>query len=497
MERIFVDEMRFIDEYGRHRIFNGGNYVDKGSFWGMPDIKNHYLTDIEYVEPTLKNMSKSGFNIVRFGVSWEAIEPQPGVYDEKYIDYMESFADLCEKYGLYFFIDMHQDLYSHYVNGNGAPKWACFTDGAKVKPMKPVWAVGYFWHKETHNCFDNFWNNRDVDGVGVQTRFINMWVHLAERFKDHPAFFGFDFFNEPYIGKDGGKVFKKLMANLAKTIITERKCKKFKMLKHLLKNEMHIVVEAFDDPKLFRKVTKVGDELVRKFDEECYSPFINSLTKAVRQVTDKGIIFMEGTYYTNIGIPFCAPPATVDGVREPQQCYSPHTYDIFVDTPTYDYASNSRVWSIFETQKKTGERLHSPIMVSEWGGFCLGTKWLDHIDFLFDKFDENMWSQAYYTIFDSFYAYDFSVLEHIIRPAPIAVCGKIKEYRHNREENTFEIEYSQDKEYNVPTVLFAHKSIDRIETDGEYKIIPIANTERSKIEIKTSVGEHKTKIYFK
>ena len=56
---------------------------------------------------------------------------------------------------------------------------------------------------------------------------------------------------------------------------------------------------------------------------------------------------------------------------------------------------------------------------------------------------------------------------------------------------------NQDKEYDVPTVVFAHKEIDSIETDGEYKIIPLGETGRSHVEIKTGIGNHKITLNFK
>lgn len=498
MDRIIVNGRRFVDNYGRHRIFNGVSICDKGCIIPKDKRARSYFTKSpEYWSGIIRKLSEDGFNIIRLGVTWDAIEPEPNVYDEEYIDVIQDFADLCAKNGIYFFIDMHQDLYSGLDKvGDGAPKWACLTGDAKVKPIKYVWATGYFWHKEIHNCFDNFWADEKVNGIGLQTYFINMWLHLVERFKDHPALFGFDLFNEPYPGTDGGKVFKKLILNLTKTVLTDNRCKKGWMIKQLVTGNSTRVLEPFSDPSLFRKVTKAGDELVKKFDEGPYSAFVNRLTKAIRSVTDKGVIFMEGCYYTNIGIPFSAPPITYDGKREPNLCYSPHTYDLTVDTPAYDYASNSRVWSIFEVQKNTQERLNIPMLIGEWGGFSIGTKWLKHIEYLLEKFDENQWSHTYYAFQPEFYLYDLPIMKSLIRPAPIAVCGKINKYSHNRENNTFEMSFIQEREYEVPTVIYAHKEIKSIETDGEYKIIPLNKSGKSKIELKTGIGEHKIKVSF-
>lgn len=491
MDRINVNGRNFIDEYGRQRIFNGMNYADKSG------LEYCFINPNEYTELNIRKLSECGFNVIRLGVTWEAIETELGKYNEDYIDKIVNFMDVCHKYGMYVFIDMHQDLYGPACGGDGAPEWATLTDGAKFKKNKLVWATGYFWGKTVHNSFDNFWADKEVNGVGLQTYFINMWKHIAERVKDHPALFGFDLFNEPFPGSDGGNIFRTLITSLAKTIITDKRCPKMKMLKCLLKKDMSGVLEPFEDPDLFKKVTRAGLPLEKKFDEGVYSDFINRLSKGIRDITDNGIIIVESCYYTNISIPFSMPAVNYDGKREEKLCYSPHGYDLMVDTPAYEFASNSRVQAIFDEKKNTQDAWNSPVLVGEWGGYGDTERMLKHIDFLLDYFDKNQWSQAYYTFFMSMTVYEQPILEHLARPFPIAVCGKIEKYRHDRENNSFTLEFSQDKEFNVPTVIFAHKEIESIETDGEYQIIPLGETGRSRIEIKTDIGSHKIKVNFK
>ncbi len=498
MEKILVDGKRFVDEYGRHRIFNGVNYSDKCA------ERVCWLHDEGLMELLIRRFSQNGWNIIRLGIPWAAIEPKPNEYDEEYIDKVVTVMDLCEKYGIYVFIDMHQDLFSGTADargGDGAPEWASLRGTKKPRSSKFVWATGYFWDKGVHNCFDNFWADTRVNGVGLQTYFINMWCHLVERIKDHPALLGFDLFNEPFPGSDGGKVFRNLIFNLSRTVITDKRCNKPWLIKQLVTGNSHRVLEPFDDVTLFRKVTKAGDELVKKFDEGVYSKFINRLSKAIRNVTDKGIIIVESCYYTNLGIPFCMPPVNYDGKREKQLCYSPHAYDLMVDTPAYNYASNSRVWSIYEEKKRTQDEWNVPIIVGEWGAFGPreSNRWLKHIKFLLSKFDENQWSQTYFTFFPWLSMnneYD-NLIKTLIRPVPQAVCGEIQNYKHDRENNLFILEFVQDKEFDVPTIIYAHKEIASIETDGEYEIIPVGKNGESRIEIKTTVGTHKVVIRFK
>lgn len=493
MNKIVVDGKKFVDEFGRQRIFNGVNYCDKGDFTQWGGSKTYRLNGDENSEKTVCRLSENGFNIIRLGVTWSAIEPEPNKYNEEYIDRIEAFANLCEKYGIYFILDMHQDLYGG--PSDGAPYWACLTDGVDFKPTRFVWAEGYFWRKSVHNCFDNFWANKKYNGIGIQTRFLNMWAHLAERFKDHPALFGFDLFNEPFLGSDGGKVFKKLILNLAKTVITDKRCKKLWMIKQLVSGNAIRVLEPFNDPTLFRKVTKAGDELVRKFDEEVYSEFISRAARTIRNVTDNGIIIMENSYYSNLGIPYCAKAVNYDGEREKNLCYTPHAYDLMVDTPAYKYASNSRVWSIFEEQKRAQERLNVPLLVGEWGGHSDGSEWLSHIDFLLDKFDENQWSHTYWSFYQEMF--DSPIIGSLVRPAPVAVCGEIVKYSFDRNKNLFTLEFNQDSYFDVPTELFAHREVESIETDGRYEIIPLKNGKQSTVKIYTDKGNHKIRIKFR
>ena len=493
MLKITTFEKKFIDSEGRERIFNGVNLCEKG--WHVDgNPKRQYAFNFD--ENLIRNLSQLGFNLVRLGFTWDSIEPEPGKYNEENLDKIEKVADLCAKYGIYFFLDMHQDLYSGapQTAGDGAPEWACITDGAKFTPTKLVWAEGYFWGKAVHKAFDNFWADREYNGIPLQTYFCNMWKHVAERFKDHPALFGFDLLNEPFPGTDGGKVFRKLIMNVAKTVITDKRCKKLWMLRQLVTGNAIKCLEPFNDPSLFRKVTSAGDELIRKFDTGHYSKFINKAAKAVREVTDNGIIIMENSYYSNLGIPYSAPAVNYDGKREEKLCFAPHAYDLMVDTPAYKYASNSRVGSIFDEHRRSQERLNVPLLVGEWGGASEGTDWLFHINYLLDKFDSYHWGQTYWAYYDGLL--NDPIMNSLIRTAPVAVCGSIKEYGLDREKDIFTLTYEQDKDYSLPTEIYIHKAFKNIECDGEYTLEPIGENGAAMLKITAGTGTHKVTVEF-
>ena len=493
MLKISTFETRFVDSEGRQRIFNGMNLCDKG--YHVPgNARKTY--EVPFDEALISKLSGYGFNIVRLGLTWDAVEPQPNQYDEEYLDKIQKVADLCAKYGIYFFLDMHQDLYGGTVDtpADGAPAWACITDGAKFQPTRLVWAEGYFWGKAVHNCFNNFWANKEYNGVPLQTYFFNMWKHVAERFKDHPALFGFDVLNEPFPGSDGGKVFRNLILNVAKTVLTDKRCKKLEMLKNLVSGNVIKCLDPFDDPALFRKVTSAGDALIRKFDTGAYSEFINRTAKAIREVTDNGIIIMENSYYSNLGIPYSTPAVNYDGKREEKLCFAPHAYDLMVDTPAYKYASNNRVGSIFDEHRRSQERLGVPLLVGEWGGQSEGTDWLYHIDYLLDKFDGYQWGQTYWAYYEGLL--ENPIMSCLIRTAPVAVCGTIENYAFDRNNGLFALTYNQDKEYSVPTEIFVHKEFKEIKCDGEYKVEPVNENGAAMLKITAAPGKHTVTIKF-
>ncbi len=498
MDRISVDGKRFIDQYGRHRIFNGINHIDKICekyiFCGSA-VSFVYATELNKI--IVEKCKEWGFNVIRFGISWSAVEPEPNKYNEAYIDGIAEFLDICYNNGIYAYIDMHQDIWNGvgHVGDGGAPDWACITNGKKYKKHKFVWSEGYFWDKAIQNSFENFWLDAEVNGIGLQTYYCNMWMHVIDRIKDKPSLLGFDLFNEPHNGCDGIKTFKKLISNTVKTVFTDKRCNKSQMLKDILSGHADKVFVPFENPELYRKAISSGDDLMRKFDEEMYSPFINKLAKVIRSVTDKGIILFENGYFSNIGIPCSVPPISIDGVKENNQCFSPHIYDIPEDTGV----SNTRTQEINAQRFRDQERLDVPVMVGEWGQFGSSEHFFNHAEFMLSKFDEYQWSQTYYCFVMEFIMSHKSspLLDILVRPHPIAVCGDIDYYRHDRENNSFTLKFTQDKEYDVPTILYAHKEIDSVETDGEYRIIPIENSSGSNIEIKTHAGEHAIVVKFK
>ena len=57
-------------------------------------------------------------------MTWEAIEHAgPGLYDEAYLDYLRQVVIKAGEHGIDLFIDPHQDVWSRFSGGDGAPGW--------------------------------------------------------------------------------------------------------------------------------------------------------------------------------------------------------------------------------------------------------------------------------------------------------------------------------------------------------------------------------------
>ncbi len=488
MDTIKTRDMKFVDSYGRERIFTGMNVCDKTNY--TPGFtENEFSKDLFWID----EFRKKGFNIIRLGMTWSVVEPEKGKYNEEYLDSIEKIMDECHEKGIYVYLDMHQDLYCSKTGaGDGAPDWAIDSAPYKFQKTKIVWAEGYFWGRAVHRAFDNFWTNKKVDGDGLMDCYANMWKHVAERFCNHPALFGFDVFNEPFPGKDGGKVFRKLIAKLVRVTLADRRIKRGKLIKDAFGKEKIKVLDHYTGD-VFHSIATAGQALINKFDTERYMPFLNKTASKIREVTEKGVLFIENSYYSNLGIPCANSAIEVNGKREENQCFSPHGYDLMVDTPLYKYASNSRVDSIFNEHRNTQMKMKNAVLVGEWGGFSEGNEWFPHIEHLIDIFNNYKWSNTYWAFWNELL--DEEIMTVLCRPYPKAVTGNIISYRHDRENCEFILTYSQDKEFDVPTVIFAHKPVKEIITDGKVNTIPITN-EASDLEIKTGIGEHTIRIRF-
>jgi endoglycosylceramidase len=180
------------DADGRVLLTHGVNMVYKvGSY--APD-------EIGFDDDDAAFLAANGFDSVRLGVIWKALEPRPGVYDDGYLDRLAATTETLARHGILTLVDMHQDQYNERFEGEGAPDWAVQDDGLPAEP-KLGFGPDYLFMPALNRAFDHFWANDPAsDGVGVQEHYARAWAHVAARFAHEPGVLGYDLFNEPWPG---------------------------------------------------------------------------------------------------------------------------------------------------------------------------------------------------------------------------------------------------------------------------------------------------------
>lgn len=135
-----------------------------------------------------------GFNSIRFLMTWSAIEPTRGTYDEAYLDQLAERMRWAHEAGLAVVLDMHQDIYGEGFGYDGAPRWTCAEEHYQAfQPTEP-WFLNAV-DPAVQACVDNFYASPDL-----RAAFVAAWRRVAEKLADQPAIVGFDLLNEPIWG---------------------------------------------------------------------------------------------------------------------------------------------------------------------------------------------------------------------------------------------------------------------------------------------------------
>ncbi|RMZ89778.1 hypothetical protein DV736_g2987, partial [Chaetothyriales sp. CBS 134916] len=246
-----IDGTRLRDGLGREVTLRGIN-VDAGAkFPRHPHLPSHepngfFDPEISFVDRPFKEeeahehlarLKRWGYNTIRYVFTWEAIEHGgPGVYDEEFIDHTIQMLKLCKDYGFYVFMDPHQDVWSRFTGGSGAPLWTLYACGLNPEAFhatqaavvqntwpkphefpKMLWPTNYT-RLAAETTFTLFYAGKDfapnaiIDGKNIQDyltdHFIAACAHLAQRIHEaggleDECIIGWETMNEPHRGLVG------------------------------------------------------------------------------------------------------------------------------------------------------------------------------------------------------------------------------------------------------------------------------------------------------
>jgi endoglycosylceramidase len=186
----------FTNSDGQVVLMHGVNVVYKIAPYD-PDAMGFGEDDAQF-------LASSGFNVVRLGIIWTAVEPEPGVFDTAYLAGIDRTVQMLSEHGIYTVLDMHQDLYSTELHGEGAPAWATYTGGLPnpdVGALFGQFALNYYLNPAQNHAWEAFWANADApDGVGLQNHYAQSWQAVASYFRDSADVIGYNIINEPWPG---------------------------------------------------------------------------------------------------------------------------------------------------------------------------------------------------------------------------------------------------------------------------------------------------------
>lgn len=96
------------DKDHRHVLFHGVNVVYKVA----PYIPESDVFDSQssMTDKDIQDLKDWGFNFVRLGVMWEAVETAPGVYNDTYLEEIDKLITKLGNQGIYTLVDAHQDV---------------------------------------------------------------------------------------------------------------------------------------------------------------------------------------------------------------------------------------------------------------------------------------------------------------------------------------------------------------------------------------------------
>lgn len=387
------------DQYGRQLILHGLNTSSsaKGGNY-QPWITE---ADVEREDTSF------GFNFVRYLTSWAAIEPEKDVYDEGYLNELERRVNWYTSRGMYVMIDMHQDIYGAAVGGNGAPAWACVTNGAAPIDLPggtPWWLKNI--DPAAIAAWRNFWEYRNYKFL--QDHYINAWLKIAARFKNNPNVIGYDLMNEPW----GGDIIKVFLTGEFERLELTALYKRLIPALRTVEPEKYIFFEPLPAPVTFGLAT--------------------NLTDVADIRTSQRLVYA----------PHCYPYDTHEGLG-------------------YTGTSKQQLRDWERERKKDVQRFgNSPLLTGEFG---LSPSQAGFDQYLTDfnaMSDRNLWHWSYWSSDRGGWGptnpdnSESPILKYLIRTYPKATAGKIQSFSFNPDTRKFELTFVSNTAISQPTEIF-------------------------------------------
>ena len=493
---VSVSGTRFIDGNGRQILFNGINLVNKN-----PDEKYIYKNSDEI----FKKFKLWGYNIVRLGIIWDGLEPDPGVYNEEYLKKIDKQIKYAEENGIYVFLDMHQDLYSVKYS-DGAPEWATLDEG-KPHVTGAIWSDAYLISPAVQTSWDNFWKNTPAsDGVGLQDHYAKAWQHVAERYAGNNTVIGYDMMNEPFLGTEVQQFMPVFFSAFA-DVMQQETGKKYTVEEiagiYSDQNLRYKALQLLGTKEKYSKVMDAVYDLNAKFEKEKLQPFYQKVADAIRKEDKDKILFFNHSYFCNSGVRTALEPVkTADGKPDPLTAYAAHGYDLLVDTKNLENSSDARLEMIFERINESGNRMNVPVLIGEWGALGadvpamsdLAYKNLDLIEKY--KFSNTYW--AYYNGVEK-----RSWFKPLVRPYPALIAGELISYSFKEKSGNFTCKWKETADQTRSTRIFVPDmskiNIDKlvIMPQGNGVVLEPLDEGKSGYIIISPLGENsERKIYF-
>ncbi|MBX7225569.1 MAG: cellulase family glycosylhydrolase [Chitinophagales bacterium] len=390
------------DQYGRTLILHGLN--TSSSAKGEPE-RQPWITEAD----VQREHEAFGFNFVRYLIFWDAIEPQRDVFDDAYLDKVQTRVEWYTSRGMQVMLDMHQDVYSSVFGADGAPAWAVETNGHPINTD----GTGPWWLKNADPAVIAAWTNfwKYGEHKHLQDHYILAWKKVMERFKDNPNVIGYDLMNEPWGG------------DLVKVFIT-------------------------------------GD-----FERKWLAEFYGRMIPALRAVEPNKYLFFEPT---PAPVTFGAPsnlPAVTDTRDEVHLVYAPHCYPYDTHEGLGYTAASQKNLKDWEAQRRIDTKKHGdiPLLCGEFGLSPTQEGFDSYLKDVMAVFDRNLWHWAYWSNDLGGWSplnadgTETAILPYLLRTYPKAVAGIIEQFSYDHDSKVFSLTFISDANITQPTEIFIPK----------------------------------------